>query len=390
MQSANARQGLALIAEGRTADGLTLLRQGLEANPDDGDCLLALARVHLVRGELEEAHQMVMRLLRVQPLHAEAGSHLAFLRYRQGDASALAQLRQSAAAPTANAFSLLNLARALHMAGPGPSSGAAFPRVPLLEKTSGLLRVEAGEAALGRGDAPAAVAHYQAAVNASPHQHLLRARLAKAHVMAGDLEHALEQLSGAIEMAPQEPALHEEMFLLRERMGALTEAYLEAEWLATRFPENLRYMYWLGLTLMRVGKLTEARPILEQVVSLSSRSAEARQALADIYYRLQDLPKAQVLLEEAQKMDPSSAAVAIDLGNVYIWQGKTAQAEQVLFAALRMFPDNAGLHFNLALALADRDAGAALEHAQKATQARDPGVRAEAERLVEVLTPPEE
>jgi tetratricopeptide (TPR) repeat protein len=388
MPSAHARLGFQLIAEGRTDDGLKALQQALEANPDDGDCLLGLARVHLMREELERARPLVARLVELEPHHAEAVSHQSYLRYCEGDASALDQLRKAAAAPNASAFALLNLARALDRAGRGAPEGPAATRAALLEPLHAFLRMEAGEAALGRGDAPAAVAHYQAAVAASPHQYLLRAYLAKAHAMAGELEQAQEQLSGAIALAPEEPALHEEMFLLRERMGAFPEAFVEADWLCARFPENLRYLYWLGLTLLRVGKLSEAQPILEQVVSLSSRSAEARQALADVYFRLQDLSKAQTLLEEAQRMDPSSAAVAIDLGRVYLGQGRAEDAERVLSGALRLHPGNPGLHFNLALALENRDAGAAAEHAKKATYARDPILRTEAERLVQALTQP--
>ena len=328
MRSEYARRALSLIAEGESADGLEALEQGLQANPDDVDCLLGMARVHLLLDEFDDAHRLLMRLVRVQPQHAEAGSHLLFLRYRSGDKAALDQIRVAAAAPTATAFELLNLARALDLAGHGAAAGHAFTRAVQLEPANNALRMEAGEAALGRGDAPAAVAHYQAAVNAAPRQYLLRAYLAKALAMESELEGALEQLSNAIQLAPEEPALHEEMFLLRERMGAFPEAYQEADWLSTRSPENLRYLYWLGVSLVRVGKLAEARPVLEQVVSLSSRSAEARQALANLYYRLQDLPGAQTLLEEARKMDPSSAAVARDLGNVYLAQGKHPEAEE--------------------------------------------------------------
>src|SRR5204862_5913021 len=133
MLSTYARQGLGLIAEGRSADGLQTLQQGLGVNPDDVDCLLGLARVKLLQDEFDEAHRLLMRLVRVQPLHAEAGSHLLFLRYRSGDKAALNQIRVAAAAPTATAFALLNLARALDLAGQGAAAGDAFTRAALLE-----------------------------------------------------------------------------------------------------------------------------------------------------------------------------------------------------------------------------------------------------------------
>ncbi len=385
MPSEHARRGLSLIADGRTDEGIRAFQQGLEVNPEDVECLLGLARVHLLQDRLDEANDLLVRLVRVQPHHAEAGSHLLFLRYRSGDQAALSQLRAAAAAPAATAFELLNLARALDMAGHGAAAGVAFSRAALLEPANRLLRMEAGEAALGRGDAPAAVAHYQAAVDAAPDQYLPRAYLAKALALSGALEQALEQLTSAIALAPEEPALHEEMFLLRERMGAFAEAYQEADWLSSRFPENLRYLYWRGVALVRVGKYAEARPVLEEVVSLSSRSAEARQALADVYYRLQDLPRAQTLLEEAQRMDPASAVVAIDLGNVYVAQGKHAQAEQALTRALGLHPDHPIIHFHLAVVVSGRDRALAVSHAEKAIRSKDLRVRAEAERLIQGL-----
>ncbi|HEY8208703.1 MAG TPA: tetratricopeptide repeat protein [Myxococcaceae bacterium] len=326
---------MSLFAEGDTEGGLQTLERGLEANPEDADCLLVLARVHLLIDAFDEAERFLARLVRLQPLHAEAGSHLLFLRYRSGDKAALEQIRAAAAAPTATAFELLNLARALDLTGQGAAAGDAFTRAALLEPSNSLLRMEAGEAALGRGDAPSAVAHYQAAVDAAPKRYLLRAYLAKALVMEDELPRALEQLSNAIALSPEELALHEEMFLLRERMGDFTETSQEAEWLTSRFPENLRYQYWRGVAMLRLGKLDEARSVLEEVVLLSSRSAEARQALADVYFLLQDLSRAQSLLEEAQHMDPSSSAVAVGLGKVYLALGRHAEAGGMLTRAAR-------------------------------------------------------
>jgi len=385
MLSTHARQGSGLIAAGRPADGVKAFQEGLALDPDDVECLLGLARVRLMEGALEEARGYLVRLTGLQPQHAEAGSHLAFIRFKAGDRSALRQLRAAASSPSAGPFELVNLARALEQAGESAEAGAAFKQAALLESTSGFLRMEAGEAALGRGDAPAAVAHYQAAVEASPDQYLLRAYLAKAHAMAGELEKALDQLSSALQMGPTEPALHEEMFLLRERMVSFPEALAEADWLCERFPENLRYMFWRGVSLKRIGKLAEARPVLESVVALSSRSAEARQALAEVCFRQQDLAQAQALLEDALRMDPLSAAVAVDLGNVYLAQGAPDKAEKVLTRALGMHPNQAPVHYNLALALAAKDRERALTHARKAASARDPSLRVEAEKLIAEL-----
>jgi predicted Zn-dependent protease len=101
---------------------------------------------------------------------------------------------------------------------------------------------------------------------------------------------------------------------------------------------------------------------------------------------MQDFPKAQSLLAEARRMDPSSAAVAIDLGKVYLAQGKAPESEAALAAALRLHPHSNALHYNLALALAQRDPQTAAEHARRATFSEDAGLRNEAERLLAELT----
>jgi thioredoxin-like negative regulator of GroEL len=101
MLSSHAQQGFSLLQAGKADDGIRAFKEGLQADPRDVDCLLGLARVALLQGNVDEAKPHLAQITMLQPLHAEAGSHLALIRFIGGDKSALAHLRQATLNPTA-------------------------------------------------------------------------------------------------------------------------------------------------------------------------------------------------------------------------------------------------------------------------------------------------
>ncbi|HYV44654.1 MAG TPA: tetratricopeptide repeat protein [Myxococcaceae bacterium] len=392
MLSPHAQQGFSLLQAGKADDGIRAFKEGLQADPRDVDCLLGLARVALIKGLPDEAKPFLAQITMLQPLHAEAGSHLALIRFMGGDKSALAHLRQATITPTAGAFEFMNLARALGRSGDNAASEVAYKRAVLLDPKNAFIRMEAGDAALARGDGPSAVAHFGAAVESAPHEYILVAHLAKAHAVNGDIPKAAEWMQKAIDIAPLEPALREEMYLLRMRTGDHAGALAQVEELLKRAPEEPQYRYWKGVSLIRLCRLEDAKVEFESVVAARPKASDARQALADVYAQLKDYPRAQKLLEEALQLDPTSAPAAIDLSNLLFEKGAPgkAQAEKVLRQALVSHPEEPALHFNLAVALASSDKKKALDHAQKSVAFSRPdwGVRAEAERLVQALSAP--
>jgi len=390
--SAHAQQGFQLLQAGKAADGIRAFQQGLEANPRDVDCLLGMARVRLIEGKPDEAHPFLQQIIMLEPLHAEAGSHLALLRFLGGDQAAIDHLRRATMSPTAGAFEFMNLARALGKSGDDAAAEVAFKRAVLLDPKNVFIRMEAGDAALRRGDGLSAVAHFEAAVESSPSEYVLVAYLAKAYAVDGNAPKAIEVLQRAIEMAPLEPAIHEEMYLLRSSTGANAEALAEAELLLKRAPEEPQYRYWRGVSLIRLARLDEAKTELEAVVAARPKAADAKQALADVYTQKRDFARAQKLLEDALALDPTSAASSIDLANLLFEKGAPgkAEAEKVLRRALISHPEEPTLHYNLAVALASSNPRAALEHALKAQSLARPewSIKAQVDRLVQALTKP--
>jgi tetratricopeptide (TPR) repeat protein len=392
MLSTHAQQGVQLLQAGKAGDAVKAFQQGLEANGRDVDCMLGLARIRLIEGKPDEAMPYLKQITMLEPLHAEAGSHLSLIRFVQGDQAALDHLRRATLSPTAGAFEFINLARALGKKGDHAACEIAFKRAVLLDPKNVYIRMEAGDAALARGDGQSAVAHFSAAVEAAPNEYVLVATLGKAHALDGDLPKAIESMARAIELAPLEPALHEEMYLLRARTGANAEALAESEMLLKRSPDEPQYRYWKGVMLIRLGRLEEAKVEIEAVVAARPKASDARQALADVYAQLKDIPRAQKLLEEALQLDPTSAPAAIDLANILFEKGAAgkAQAEKVLKQALISHPEEPALHFNLAVALANSDKKKALDHAQKAQAFSRPdwGIRPQVDRLIQALSSP--
>jgi tetratricopeptide (TPR) repeat protein len=392
MLSTHAQQGFSLLQAGKAADGIRAFKEGLQADPRDVDCMLGLARIALIQGNADEAKPYLAQITMLQPLHAEAGSHLALIRFAGGDKSALGHLRQATLSPTAGAFEFINLARALGKTGDHPAAEIAFKRAVLLDAKNAFIRMEAGQAALQRGDGQSAVAHFTAAVESAPNEYILVAHLAKAYAAGGDIPQATEWMQKAIDIAPLEPALREEMYLLKIRTGDNAGALTQVEELLKRAPEEPQYRYWKGVSLIRLGRLQEAKVEFEAVVAARPKASDARQALADVYAQLKDFPRAQKLLEEALQLDPTSAPAAIDLANLLFQKGAPgkAEAEKVLRRALVSHPQEPALHYNLAVALANSDRKKALEHASQAQAFSRPdwSVRAQLDRLVEALSSP--
>jgi putative thioredoxin len=109
--------GIALVSRGDPAAGEAQLRQALELDPRHGRALLALARLLARRDELDEALDLVERVMPVGRLAAEKDHLAAELRMRREGGADLDALRARVEADPESLPARLELGRALAASG---------------------------------------------------------------------------------------------------------------------------------------------------------------------------------------------------------------------------------------------------------------------------------
>lgn len=384
--STYALQGFQLVQSGRAQEGVAKFQEGLKADPNDGGCLLGLARLRLLAGDRDGAVPFLRRLSAAHPELPEAQSHLALMKFQDGDERALETLRTCATAPGAGVFDFLNLGKALSLKHDAQGAEAAFSRAASLEPHNPFPLLEAAEAALARRDSGAAIVRLEAAVRLAPDEVALLCTLADAYEMGGQPKRASEAIGRAGALDPDDPELLSRRYELASAAGDWKEARAAASRLVQQKPDGVQGRYMLGRALAYEGRLPEARELLEKLVAEAPEAAEPRQVLADLLGQLGDRARARALLLEAVELSPAAIGPANDLANAYFEDGAWADAERVLGPVAKAHPDDPITNFNLALATSKRDAGAAIALARKVEASGHPSLAPEARRLIAALS----
>ncbi|HLL54351.1 MAG TPA: tetratricopeptide repeat protein [Myxococcaceae bacterium] len=384
--SNQALQGFRSLQSGQSVDAIRHFQEGLASDPNDEGCLLGMARVRLLEDDARAATSFLQRLVKANPDHSEGHSHLALIRFREGEAYALSNLRRLAAAPDSGVYERLNLGKALSWSGDASGAEAAFQAACAAEPKSPFPRMEAAEAALARGEPAAAVRHLEAAVKLAPNEVVILGMLARAHRETDNLAQAVAVLDRASALAPQDPSILEERYDVAELLGAWKDARAVATRLVKLDGTSADYRYMLARALANDGQPAEARALLEVLAKEQPGSPEVRQVLAEVLGLLGDQAGALKHLEEAVRLEPSDPGPANDLANLYLNQpGGKPKVRKVLEPVLARYPDDAVTHYNLALSLVDSDKAAARLHAEVAERCGDPWLSKEAARLRQAL-----
>ncbi|HLL83802.1 MAG TPA: tetratricopeptide repeat protein [Longimicrobium sp.] len=236
-----AEEGARRLRQGHIPEAVRSFSQGLEANPDDVECLLGLARAQLAQGERADARDVLQRLLALRPGHPEARSHLAALEADGGGDGAVAELRALALERGDGYFEQLNLAHALLDRGDFQGAEAAFTAALRAEPRSAVARLELGRLLLRRGEAARAEELLGKVAEGSPEDPLpgvLRVRALRA---MGELGTALRFAEELAQRLPSLAVVHEELLELRRALGHTREALQKAAGLRALDPESARY-----------------------------------------------------------------------------------------------------------------------------------------------------
>jgi len=210
----------------------------------------------------------------------------------------------------------------------------------------------------------------------------------RAHLEKGEVGRAVHVLKEAIGLEPDDASLWEEMYRLCMLAGSPRSALFASAELRRLAPRSADAAYRHGIAALADGQVEEALAVLRDALAWAPGSVEVRRALAQVYGVLGQTEPALALLEEAVALRPTDPDAVNDCAVLLCQQGEAGKRRAVplLERVLAAHPECAPAHLNLALALADSDAAAARDHAQRALRSEEVDVREQARRLLDALS----
>jgi predicted Zn-dependent protease len=209
----------------------------------------------------------------------------------------------------------------------------------------------------------------------------------RAHLEKGEVGLAIHALQEALQLEPDDTFIWEEIFKLCMLAGSTRNALVAAFELRRIDGNNPNYVYMHGIASLTDGQVEAAAEILEDALRRVPRALEVRRALAQSYEILDKPERMRELLEEGVEQSPTEPAVVNDLAVYLLQQGEEGKrrAEPLLRRVLKVHPGDEATHLNLALVLAERDAPAARQHAQRALRSQEESIREQAQQLLTML-----
>ncbi len=316
------RLGILLSREGRLPEAADAFRRALEGDPDALEARQHLARLHLLRGETEEAARELRRAAGVGDLDRDLALQLAYLETwageyqsaerllvglaeRHGSVRALLALADLAVRTSDEERGLSLLAEALRLAPSSEEVLAAYARLALAtDRPAGaalalepLVRMQPevaeyayleGQAHLLGEDLEGAAAAFERATALDPARREAWAGLATALGRQGRHAEAEERLRTAAGTDPDDPLLLAARAQAVADQGRSEEAAELAREALLREPELAAAHLVLGRLWLQQGRWREAVEALRHAVEAHPTDLEARRLLEAASARLDE------------------------------------------------------------------------------------------------------
>jgi tetratricopeptide (TPR) repeat protein len=352
--AANAWQIIGTIdaATDRHEDAIRAFEQVLKRQPGNPAANLALARLHLVRGDVAKAATYAQAVSALQPGQPDATNVIVRADIVKGDiAAATADL-----APLQKAFpngvGVAKLNALVAMASKKPEAArAGFEQVLKtsphdLEALEGIVAIDV---AAGRGKT--AVARVDDELKRAAPDARLLVLAARAHAALGDLETAETLLLKAVDIDPDQLQPYNLLAALYTRQDRLEEAKQRLHDVLTRNPKSVGAATMIGMLLELQGRQAEGETQYLAVLGIDPRAPVASNNLAWLYVTAnKKLDDALQLARVAQQMLPDQANVNDTIGWIYYRKNMPEQAVGYLESATQKQPQEPLHHFHLGMA----------------------------------------
>lgn len=341
----------ALARVGRLGEAGEAFERALETDPHSEFSLMGLAVVLRRQQRLEEAEEVLGRVLERNDRHLPArdalgGVFLARCEYERAadQFRALLDLPEDSYGLSRRRDFLVRFAHARQELGDHRAALEALGEaVSLSEGRSDALRFEVMRihGALAAGDAAEAARLLDPVVASSPDHPGLKALEARVHSASGRPAEALSVLEGLVEGHPGEPGMLHELLRHQVEQGDYPAAETSLrEWLAAR-PEDLAFRFQLAAVLERQGRPAEAETEFRAILERAPDHALSLNYLGYMLAGEDDrLEESEELIRRALEVDPYNGSYRDSLGWVQFRRGRLDLAEPNLLRAVRCMPEN--------------------------------------------------
>ncbi|MER3482548.1 MAG: hypothetical protein C4332_04750 [Meiothermus sp.] len=311
-------QAKALRTQGKHAEAVKVLQDGLKALPKDTDMTVLLADSMVKSGKQLEALPVLYDILASDPSNVGAISQIADIYIAQG-------LPQRA---------MREIDRGLETAKDNSS------KAQLLLKKSSLQQGRDQQVTLAQ------------AVLLDPKLWMAQYNLGLSRLQSGNPKGAIESFQNAYAQNPDEPKVLLGLASAYDRMGQAAEAGRFAELAAknSQGGDLLEALILRGKASYTLRRYSDAIGSLTQATGLKADRADAWSLLGLSQFALKDYTSAATSLEKAQALDPSPANTA-NFGAALYSVGRYSDAEKVLSQAVSLDAKNAVAWYNLGLTL---------------------------------------
>jgi putative PEP-CTERM system TPR-repeat lipoprotein len=421
----NYEAALASVAKGENQTAVILLKNELQANPDNVAAHLLLGKIYLdeqqglaAEREFHTARQhgadadLVTGLLGEAYLIENAPQRLldeVLPGYRNAEAEAKIQVLRGRAFvrldQSINAEEAFTKAASLNPKSVDPLIGLArlraeqnryrdgqvlVGRALAIDSQSFDAEIAKGDIERLTGDLSAALASYNAALGLNPKNVSVRMSRASIYLDQGNYDAARKDIDAVLGVSPSNPYGRYMLSVVLAAKGdkegakaALADAAAVLKSISADQPSTQRDLVMLaGLVAFQRGNLEEANKYLTLYISLSSHDVAARRLLASTQIQMKNNSDAVDNLRNVLVGLPNDVPTLNLLGQAYLGMGDTAHAIDTFKQSESLQPKRADTHFMLAKAYqAKGDNEAALpEYASAA--GLDPRLRAARIQLV--------
>jgi tetratricopeptide (TPR) repeat protein len=336
----------------RADDAIHAYEEVLKRDPYPLAALLALARLHLTRGALEQAATYGEQALAIGPRNPEAQSLLVRIHLASGSLAKaeteLAVLQHA----FPNSPTVMDLTAAVQLArNQTAAARASYARslqfAPAdLEALTGLVYLDLTG---GRPkDAIALVERRLADAQPSVDVLILGARV---YAATADIKQAETLLLRAINGDPDRLQAYSLLGQLYVTENRLEEAKGRFRDVLVRNPKAVAANTMLAILLEQQGHLAEAETEYQRVLGIDPRAAVAANNLAWIYVaNNRNLDEALQLAQTAYQRDPEEPNINDTLGWIYYRKNMAGRAVSHLETSARTSPNNAIFQFHLGMA----------------------------------------
>lgn len=362
---AGARKLLAsiLLAEGNTAQAISMLEPAEKLSANDPQILSMLAAAYTARGNhnratayLERATQagnappalesslgfslmsagrtdaameQLERVYRKNPAQGRAGYALAILYMKKGEPDKAVEIAQQMAKReprTAAVHNLLAVARAA--AGDRKGARSAYERTISLDRNFVAARLNLGKLDLAEGKPQAARERFQAILGEQPKNTQAMFELAGVEDATGHHAQAMEWLEKIRALDRKDVRAGIAAVDLHLRAGSTDKALALAKELDGLNPDNLAVLSALGRASVAAGLPKSARSVFDRMTVLAEYDAPAQVRIARLQRSAGNTAGAAYSLEKALSAKPDYVPAQVELAEIELARGDTGKAEQ--------------------------------------------------------------